>query len=90
MASLRRLGDKQALELRHPLTCSGAAFLPGGRVITACYDGVVRLWDEAGGEIMALDLGMGKVYCLAVSPDHMTFAAGVHRQNRIVLMDVPE
>jgi WD40 repeat protein len=33
-------------ELKHPLTCSGAAFLPGGRVLTACYDGIVRLWDE--------------------------------------------
>jgi hypothetical protein len=33
---------------------------------------------------------MGRVYSLAVSPDGMTFAAGVHKGNRIVLMDVPE
>ena len=73
------------------MTCSGAALLPGGRAMTACFDGLVRLWDLSGGsEVMALDLGMGKVYSLAVSPDHMTFAAGVHRQNRVVLMDVPD
>jgi hypothetical protein len=80
--------------LKHPLTCSGAAFLPGGRVITACYDGIVRVWDEAGGETMALDLEMGKIYSLAVAPDHMTFAAGVEKKeggtSRVVLMDVPE
>jgi WD40 repeat protein len=82
---------KRLLELKHPLQCSGAALLPGERIVTASYDGVVRVWDATGGsQLHALDLGMGKVYCLAVSPDHMTFAAGVHRKNRIVLMDVPE
>ena len=44
--------------------------------------------------MMALDLGMGKIYCLAVAPDHMTFAAGVEKKHakksRVVLMDVPE
>ena len=71
-----------------------AAFLPGGRLVTACYDGIVRVWDEAGGERLALDLGMGKICSLAVSPDHMTFAAGVEKKDggmsRVVLMDVPE
>jgi WD40 repeat protein len=82
---------KRVAELKHPLTCSAAAFLPNGRAITASFDGVVRIWDAVGGsEILALELGMGRVYSLAVSPDHMTFAAGVHKQNRIVLMDVPE
>jgi hypothetical protein len=33
---------------------------------------------------------MGKVFSLAVSPDHMTFAAAVHKKRRLVLMDVPE
>ena len=82
---------KQKLTLAHPLTCSAAAFLPNGRLLTSCYDGVVRVWDLSGGtQMQALDLGMGKIYSLAVSPDHMTFAAGVHRKNRVVLMDVPE
>lgn len=90
-ATLRRLGDRQALELKHPLTCSGAAFLPGGRLLTACFDGIVRVWDATGGtELYSFDLGMGRVTCLATSPDFMTFAAGVEKQSRIVLMDVPE
>jgi WD40 repeat protein len=82
---------KKLLDLKHPLTCTGAAFLPGERVITASYDGVVRVWDGTGGaELHAFDLGMGKVCSFAVSPDHMTFAAGVEKKSRVVLMDVPE
>jgi WD40 repeat protein len=79
------------LELKHPLSVSDAAFLPGGRLLTTCYDGCVRVWDQsAGRELERFDLGMGKVYCLAVSPDRMIFAAGVEKKCRIVLMDVPE
>jgi WD40 repeat protein len=82
---------KKRLDLKHPMLCTGAAFLPGGRLLTSSYDGLVRVWDLSGGaELHAFDLGMGRVYSLAVSPDQMTFAAGVHKQNRIVLMDVPE
>ncbi len=84
-------GDKKELELKHPLTASGVAIVPGGRLLTACYDGLVRLWDLSGGkELFAFDLGMGKLYSLAASPDHMTFAAGAQKKSRIVLMDVPE
>jgi WD40 repeat protein len=82
---------EQELELKHLLQVSGAAFIPGERLLTACYDGIVRLWDLTGGtELHAWDLGMGKIYCLDVSPDHMTFAAGVEKKSRIVLMDVPD
>ncbi len=79
------------LELKHPLMTTGVAFVPGGRLLTSCYDGAVRLWELSGGaEVWRCELGMGKVYSLAVSPDQMTFAAGVEKKNRIVLMDVPE
>jgi WD40 repeat protein len=82
---------KKLLELKHPLTCTGAEFAPNDRLITTSYDGLVRVWDLSGGaEMHAFDLGMGRVYSLAVSPDGMTFAAAVHKGNRIVLMDVPE
>jgi WD40 repeat protein len=82
---------KKTAELKHPLACSGAEFLPHGRLLTSCNDGLVRVWDlSSGAELHAFDLGMGRVYSLAVSPDHMTFAAGVHKGDRIVLMDVPE
>src|SRR5262249_5793909 len=47
---------KKKLELKHSLICSGAAFLPNGRLMTACYDGLVRIWDLSGGsEIQAMD-----------------------------------
>jgi WD40 repeat protein len=79
------------LILKHPLAVNGAAFLPEGRLLTACSDGLVRLWDLSGGsELFSLDLGMGRIYSLAVAPDHMTFAAGVEKKCRIALMDVPE
>jgi WD40 repeat protein len=82
---------KKHLDLKHPLQASGAVFLPNGRLLTSCYDGLVRIWDLSGGtELQALDLEMGKIYSLAVSPGHMTFAAGVQKKWRIVLMDVPE
>jgi WD40 repeat protein len=78
-------------DLKHPLLVSGAAFIPGERLLTTCYDGLVRVWDLFGGaEVHAWDLGMGKIYSLAVSPDDMTFAAGVEKKSRIVLMDVPD
>lgn len=82
-------GERAAI-CEHPDTCSGAEFLSDGRLLTVAYDGVARVFDEGGTERMALDLGMGKAYCLAVSPDGMTFAVGVHKKNRVVLMDVPE
>jgi hypothetical protein len=49
------------------------------------------VWDLWGGsELHAWDPGRGKVFSLAVSPDHMTFALGVQKKSRIVLMDVPD
>jgi WD40 repeat protein len=84
-------GGSKVRELKHLLEVSGAAFAPHGRLLTACYDGVVRVWDlSSGSELHAFDLGMGKIFSFAVSPDFMTFAAGVEKKNRIVLMDVPE
>jgi WD40 repeat protein len=82
---------KKQFELKHPMLVSGATFVPGGRVLTACNDGVVRLWDASGGrELLSLELAMGKIHTFAVSPDQMIFAAGVQKRTSIVLMDVPE
>jgi WD40 repeat protein len=78
------------LELKHPLIVSGLAFVSDDRLLTACYDGSVRLWDLAGGtESWQLALGMGKIYCLAVAPDGLTFAVGVEKKNAIAVLDLP-
>jgi WD40 repeat protein len=83
--------SRRRLELKHPLAVSGAAFAPGGRLLTACYDGSVRLWDLEGGKpLRELDLGMGKIYCLAVAPDGLTCAVGVEKKNRIAVLDLPD
>jgi hypothetical protein len=78
-------------ELKHPLQVTGAAFLPGNRLLTTSYDGIVRVRDLGGPtESYTWELGMGKIYSLALSPDATVFAAGVEKRSRIVLMDVPE
>src|SRR5262249_7180923 len=82
---------RKRLELKHPALCNGAGFIPGGRLMTGCNDGLVRVWDLSGGtELQTIDLGMGKIFSFVVSPDHMTCAAAVHKNRRIVLLDVPD
>ncbi len=54
------------------------AFTAGGRTLaSASWDGTVRFRDVAGGrERRAFDWQIGKVHCLAFSPDGLTAAAG--------------
>jgi WD40 repeat protein len=79
-------------QLKHRFRVNAIALTPDGRrVLTACNDGIVRLWSlESGKELLALDLGMGRVETLAIAPDGMYFAAGVVKKRAIVLMDLPE
>jgi WD40 repeat protein len=52
-------------------TADGSALLSGS------WDGTVRLWDaRSAAQRAAFDWGIGRVHCLAVSPDGMTAAAG--------------
>jgi WD40 repeat protein len=81
-----------ANEIKHDSSINAIALTPDDRrVLTACNDGIVRLWSlESGKELLALDLGMGPVETLAIAPDGMYFAAGVVKKRAIVLMDLPE
>lgn len=78
------------LELKHPLGVTGLAVVSDDRLLTACYDGSVRLWDLASGtESWQLALGMGKIYCLAVALDGLTFVVGVEKKHAIAVLDLP-
>jgi WD40 repeat protein len=85
-------GRKRMHQLKHRFRVNAVALTPDGRrVLTACNDGIVRLWSlESGKELLALDLEMGRVETLAIAPDGMYFAAGVVKKRAIVLMDLPE
>ena len=60
----------------------------GSAIVTAGYDRTVRLWDAATGAPLAQhDWEIGKVDCVAYSPDGMTLAAG--GEGKIVVWDAP-
>ena len=65
-------GSKLA-DLKHPLACGGAALLAtgGGRVLSVCFDGVVRLWDAALPDDPGIELARhdGEVFTIAILAD---------------------
>lgn len=65
------------------------AYTPdGGRLVTASSDGTVRFWDAATGACRGVfDWQLGRVRCMAVSPDGLTVACG-GQDGRIVIADV--
>ncbi len=59
------------LVLHHPAGVASAAFSPDGtRIVTACYDDIVRIWNADGtGEPLALAGHKDRVYSATFSPD---------------------
>ena len=84
LAPVRDLGG-------HPKQLNGYTFSPdGSRVLTACHDGAVRVWDvETGRLLKAFDWGIGPVLTVAFAPDGLTCAAGGDR-GQVVVWDVDE
>jgi WD40 repeat protein len=76
--SVRRAGDwKSVAEFEHPGGATAVAFSTDGRtLLSAGYDGVVRLWDMAShrqaGELRGAE---GPLWALAVAPDGSRVAA---------------
>jgi WD40 repeat protein len=66
-----------ARTLTHPRTVPALAYVPGGgQIVTACCDGIVRLWNSADGQVVrewSLD---GMASAVAFSPDGTLLAAG--------------
>ena len=65
------------------------AFTPDGtRLVTVSNDETVRLWDAATwDQIEGYEWKIGKLGCVAVSPDGMRMAAGGHT-GKVVVWDV--
>jgi WD40 repeat protein len=81
--------SREKFQLRgHEDRIRSVAFSPDGSCLgTASDDGTIRLWDlDDGAERACFDWKMGRLGCVAFSPDGMTIAAGGDRD--IVVWDL--
>jgi WD40 repeat protein len=79
-----------AVTIQHRCEVNGAAYTPGGLLMTAGGDGGVRYFDpKTGAEVRSFDWGVGPLSCSAVSPDGMRAAAG-GEAGKVVVWDVDE
>ncbi|KAG8783335.1 hypothetical protein FRC12_019849 [Ceratobasidium sp. 428] len=64
--------------ISHPDVVWGVAFSPDGRrIVSACRDGLARVWDaETGAALLSLEGHTNAVVCVAYSPDGQRIASG--------------
>lgn len=81
--------DVPRLTLKHPKQVNSVAFTPDGRrLLSACHDELLRIWDTASGQLVtSYDWGIGQATAVAVSPDGLTAAAG-GQKGQIALFDL--
>ena len=70
----------------HPKQVNAVAISPDGqRLLSACHDKLVRVWDVKTGELIAsYDWKIGAVTSLAFAPDGLTAAAGCEKGQVVV------
>jgi WD40 repeat protein len=75
----------------HTARVDDAAFTPDGRrVLTACRDETIRMWDaETGRAVGAFTWSIGKLTAVAVAPDVLTAAASGEK-GQIVVWDLDD
>lgn len=81
--------DVPRFTLAHPKQANVVAFTRNGRrILSTCHDGLLRVWDTAGGQLVtSYDWGIGQTTAVVVSPDGLT-AATAGQKGQIAVFDL--
>ena len=89
---LWKLANREEFLLKgHEGEVTSAEFSPDGRIVaTGSIDGTIKLWDASTGEELATykDIGFGRVYSLAFSPNGKMLAVGGAVRESVKLLNV--